>query len=322
MNRRRGLIICLILLCLAGCGWKTRAVAAESNGGDDRAFIAHALGGIDGFSYTNSYEAFMNSYLMGYRLFEADLILTSDGELAARHDWSGRMQPGLADPPGRPPTLPEFKTAPILGKYRPLDMNDLIRLLARYPDISLITDTKETDTSKVKRQFEYLVSQANAADPSLLQRIIPEIYSPEMYDTVMKIYPFPNKIYSLYQSNASEDDILAYVKEKPFTFVAMPVSRILRNPTLVHRLNRIGARSYVHTVNNTLFMGLLGRLGVYGFYTDAEAAPSSLLSELRKPIDRDMPFYMILVILGCIIGHRYGKIKRRSAWATESRICR
>ena len=49
--------------------------------------IAHAFGGIDDKTYTNSLEAFQTNYDKGFRVFEVDLILTSDGGLAARHDW-------------------------------------------------------------------------------------------------------------------------------------------------------------------------------------------------------------------------------------------
>ena len=49
--------------------------------------IAHAAGGIDRFPYTNSKEAYLNSYKNGFRLFEIDISITSDEKLVARHDW-------------------------------------------------------------------------------------------------------------------------------------------------------------------------------------------------------------------------------------------
>ena len=44
--------------------------------------IIHALGGLDGFTYLNSRESFINYYDKGCRLFEVDLTKTSDGGTA------------------------------------------------------------------------------------------------------------------------------------------------------------------------------------------------------------------------------------------------
>ena len=41
--------------------------------------ITHALGGLDGLTYLNSRESFINYYDKGCRLFEVDLTQTSDG---------------------------------------------------------------------------------------------------------------------------------------------------------------------------------------------------------------------------------------------------
>lgn len=55
---------------------------------EDNVLISHAMGEIDGYYYTNSLEAFENSYYnRGSRVFEVDLSLTKEGVLVARHDW-------------------------------------------------------------------------------------------------------------------------------------------------------------------------------------------------------------------------------------------
>ena len=50
-------------------------------------YIAHAAGGINGETYTNSLEALEKSVNNGYRLIELDLLVTSDNKLLAYHDW-------------------------------------------------------------------------------------------------------------------------------------------------------------------------------------------------------------------------------------------
>jgi glycerophosphoryl diester phosphodiesterase len=302
MQRKTIIIIFLMLICMFNLGWGEQAFAEKGRSSWSKSeFIAHALGGIEGASYTNSYDAFMDNYNRGYRIFEVDLILTSDGQLAARHDWSRKLQPDLSRPSRHTLTLSQFKSSPYLGKYQPLALSDIIKLMQQYPDFYLVTDTKETNVGKVQKQFEYLVEQVAAVDASLLQRIMPEIYSPEMYDTVMKIYPFPNKIYSLYQSLSPSRDILAFVEGKNFSFVAMPVYRALLSPTLAHQLNGIGLRSYVHTVDNLFMMKGLRSIGVYGFYTDAEAAPSALMDQLVKPMKPGILQYLFVLMCSMIL---------------------
>ena len=54
---------------------------------DTSRFIAHAGGEIDGKHYTNSLEALHLNYKRGFRIFELDIIETSDKKYVASHDW-------------------------------------------------------------------------------------------------------------------------------------------------------------------------------------------------------------------------------------------
>ncbi|WP_158602344.1 phosphatidylinositol-specific phospholipase C/glycerophosphodiester phosphodiesterase family protein [Cohnella endophytica] len=288
-----------------------RAATAKENGDwRDQRLIAHAMGAIEGAKYTNSYEAFMSSYDKGYRLFEVDLVLTSDGQLAARHDWKMDFQFGLAEKVGTALTLSQFKGDLILNKYRPLSFADIVGLMHRYPDIYVITDTKETDPEKTSRQFEHMVREANKIDSAILDRIVPEIYTPDMYEAVMRVYPFPRKIYSLYLSNPSSANVISFVKDKDFSAVAMPIYRSLLDPTLVPRLNGMGVKSYVHSVDNRVLMILLKWIGVYGFYTDLEASPARLLEGLKTANEEAR-----IVMLGIgisLVGYGILRMKRRT----------
>lgn len=67
---------------------ENRVSASPIGGWAESKFIAHALGGVEGFHNTNSYEAFVSNYLKGYRLFETDLVNTADGELIEARDFS------------------------------------------------------------------------------------------------------------------------------------------------------------------------------------------------------------------------------------------
>ncbi len=52
-------------------------------------YMMHALGGVDGkYMYVDSIDALELSYNSGYRLFEVDVNLTSDGVPVLVHGWN------------------------------------------------------------------------------------------------------------------------------------------------------------------------------------------------------------------------------------------
>ncbi len=54
---------------------------------DTTRYLAHAGGEINGQRYTNSLEALNLNYSNGFRIFEIDIITTTDGHLVCAHDW-------------------------------------------------------------------------------------------------------------------------------------------------------------------------------------------------------------------------------------------
>ncbi|MCC3377432.1 phosphatidylinositol-specific phospholipase C/glycerophosphodiester phosphodiesterase family protein [Cohnella sp. REN36] len=261
----------------------------------DERLVAHALGGIDGYDYTNAYEAFTANYARGFRLFEADLLLTSDGALVARHEWGAffnrkleQNAPDVPDPAkdDAPLSLRAFKSLPIHGAYRPMDLDDLLALLKKHPDAYLITDTKSTDPAVVARQFGMIAEKGGEVGKEVLARIIPQLYDLEMYAQVEAIYPFPSYILTLYASQLSDDEVVEYVRRHPkIGAVTMPGERA--SSAFVERLGQAGARVYAHTINDAFACERYRQLGVNGVYTDF-LDPSSLREEppLRAQLDR------------------------------------
>lgn len=233
----------------------------------DYPLIAHALGGINGLNYSNSHEAFMVNYKKGHRVFEVDLMLSKDQNLVARHDWFTYLQPSLPDnEKDIPLTVKQFKQYKIFDKYKPLSFRDLVMLLKQYPDVYLITDTKELDAKIIAKQFAVIVKIAKEVDPSLLDRIIPEIYNKEMLQTINNIYTFQHKIYSIYLTDESDQEVLKTAIEQRFSVVAMPIERA--NASFITMLNNHNILPYVYTTNKIKELEALKKKGVHGFYTD------------------------------------------------------
>lgn len=234
--------------------------------------IAHAMGGINNHTYTNTLDAFVANYEQGTRVFETDLLLTTDDKLVARHEWTGNMSRLLgqldvlpAAKQGAVLSYEEVMDSPILTLYSPLDIDKIMDLMAAYPDAYIVTDTKELDPELVTRQFEHIVEAANRKDPALLSRIVPQIYSRDMLDVVKKVYDFPEVIFTLYQSYDSDEQVIEFA-QKTGVEITMPVTRATKS--FVHKLKQAGARVYVHTVNEEDEITKLSRMGVDGFYTD------------------------------------------------------
>ncbi|WP_284641705.1 phosphatidylinositol-specific phospholipase C/glycerophosphodiester phosphodiesterase family protein [Paenibacillus silviterrae] len=312
--KRLMLITLVTIFCMCTALQSNRA-AAEPPQWTQHRMIAHAMGGISGAEYTNSYEAFVVNYEKGHRVFEVDLILTGDGKLAARHDWlpytADLLKQSLPeDRIGESLNLREFKSAQILEKYKPLSFRDVAKLMQQYPDIYIVTDTKETDVALVRKQFEYIRQIANEVEPSILERLIPEIYTPQMYDAVMEIYAFPNLLYSLYLSDEPVAQTVQFVTDHQIRTVAMPVERVSLIPELASALHKAGVKIYTHTVNSQEEIQTLSEKGVYGVYTDflpnrsryftgAVQALSSIESETSEFADfwKDSRMFIMVFLL-------------------------
>lgn len=239
----------------------------------DYHMVSHAMGGIQNYAYTNSYESFIVNYEKGNRVFEVDLLLSEDNHLVARHEWSRNMTKLLgqeslleADRHAVPITYEEFMGSKILDMYTPLDWDTVLHLMTYYPDVYIITDMKEQDDSALRHQFELLVETATSKNPELLDRIIPQIYNQEMLGMVRDVHDFSHIIYTLYASKDTENEVIDFVARENISIVTMPEHLV--NADFVSKLKKAGARCYVHTINEPDVMDQYALMGIEGFYTD------------------------------------------------------
>jgi len=106
---------------------------------DTSRFIAHAGGMIAGKIYTNSLEALNLNYDKGLRLFELDIMETSDGKFVAAHGWDDwRDMTGYEG--SLPVTHQEFLQHKIYDIYTPMDMTAINEWFGQHPDAILVTD--------------------------------------------------------------------------------------------------------------------------------------------------------------------------------------
>ncbi|MCR4727495.1 MAG: sulfatase-like hydrolase/transferase [Lachnospiraceae bacterium] len=245
---------------------------------NERKVITHALGiTSDNVESTNSLDAFLNTYKKGQRVFEADVAIASDGVPVLRHDWE--LDLGQADIFGRTegkinvPTAEKYVNTPILGKYKALTLLDWFKIMDEYPDVWFVSDTKFT--TEVKEQFEIIVKTAiDNGYESVLDRMIVQVYYPEMVEKVDAVYRFKNYILTVYYLGEVPDkEILSNLfKNDRVKALTMPLDRW---ESCREELMGSDFAIYVHTVDdfNEAAHYLKDGIGIYSDnITDREAA--------------------------------------------------
>lgn len=237
----------------------------------DNPLVAHALGEADGKIETNSKEAFLSSWESGYRVVEGDFTYTSDGVLVLRHDFDmgGSYYRLEIESQGNPVMdYKTFKEKKAVYSQTPISAAELLSLMVDYPDMYLITDTKNTDQATVRRQFTDLKNIANnMGTPEVLQRIIPQIYHKDMLGWVRAVYPFEQWIYTLYmQTNPNYGEIAAFCAAQGIGTVTIEQLRVRKDVVDIFHAKNI--KVYAHTVNRYKQMKDLLGMGVDGVYTD------------------------------------------------------
>lgn len=200
---------------------------------DTNRFIAHAGGQIDGINYTNSLEALNLSYANGFRLFELDIIKTSDGAYVAAHDWEvwKRYTGYTGATPVSERTFLQYK---IREKYTPLNLRRINAWFKDHPDAILVTD-KVNDPIDFSEKF---------VDKSRLKM---ELFSIQaMEDSQgLGITAMPSQRIINYLG----DDVLNQLKEWNVTEIAISRKRISDLSELLLQLKDAGIRTYAYHVN-------------------------------------------------------------------------
>ena len=223
--------------------------------------IAHALGGVEESTYTNSKEAFIENYQKGQRVFEVDLIFTSDDVLVCKHDWDAYEQPL---------TKEAFLNTPVDGKYTPITFSGLLELLHSHPDAYIVTDTKSFKAPEVTKTFQYILTETEKVDSKILNRIIPQIYIERMLGYIDQIYPFNSYIYTLYKSHANNERVLEFAVQNGIEVITLPAKKVPEEYPHVffNTADAEEVRIFVHTINVLERLREFKEIGASGVYTD------------------------------------------------------
>lgn len=234
-------------------------------------YIAHAMGEIDGYEYTNSLEAFRQSYQNGHRVFEADFAMTSDNEIVLKHDWTGnRGLPQFEN--GYIPTLDEFLDAKIWGEYTTMDLRSLFDLMLEYTDVYIVTDSKDDGYREVTEEFNQINSVINEYDAKarkhIKEHMVVQIYNNDMYTAVEKTFDAKHYLYTLYKRGGVNDleGILNFCVQNNIPVITMPYR--WWTAEVNEQIHSYDIEVWLHPLNSAEEIASYMEQGVDGFYTD------------------------------------------------------
>lgn len=183
---------------------------------EDLTVILHAGGAIDGMTYLNAQESFLIYYEQGYRYFEYDFTLSTDGRLIGTHDGEHL---GDCDPFCM--TYAEFCELRLDGGYTPVNEEWLIDTLRQYPDVKIVVDAKMPTTEQDAEVLIRLEALESVCGIDLSANIIPEVFSAEMWDVLCKHTTFDQYMFSQYKVHYTVDTMLEHFSDDRIRGIAL-----------------------------------------------------------------------------------------------------
>ncbi len=219
-------------------------------------FIAHAGGGINDITYTNSIEAVLKSIEKGFKLIEIDLRETTDKHFVGVHDWlSLKKHSNISSNitfDNSAISYEEFKKIKLFGKYTPITSKDINNIFSENKDLILVTD-KSNNFKKIKNDFLF--------DNS---RIIVEVFGKKNYFKSIE-FGIENPMYS---ANHTDYD---FIIKNNIKLIAASANDILAYKDIYRNLTKHGVIIFAYSSNNKNFIEKnLNRLfsAVYTDYWD------------------------------------------------------
>lgn len=218
-------------------------------------YVAHGLGAYGTHLVSNSADAMLFNYYNGQKVFEVDLIYTSDDVLIANHDWRiGPMKyQRFVENNDKDDALSMISFA------------ELVDYMVMYPDMYIVTDTKYIDQATYAKQFADInrILEEKGVDKN---RVIPQVYTIEMYNYLANKYDFGEYIWTLYQVYYTDTEVVNLVKNTKISTITMGEPRV--NQPFINKLKNMGLYTYVHTINDQDVANRYLQMGLDGVYTD------------------------------------------------------
>lgn len=229
--------------------------------GDNR-IMPHALGGMtymneetgktEYYAYSNCLEGLQQTLDRGYKFIETDLILTSDNQLVAMHNWDEKsyINVGIERDNNNPVmTREQFLNTKIQGKYTTIDVTTIINAMKDNNDLLFELDLRTLDGDTATKTAKAIV-KAFGKDKSLTDRLLVQVGSEEMHKAINKVYNFKYYQYFIHKAELKDiDTVIKYCKDNDIVSVAIKYDYL--TDALLQKFKENGISVLVHTVDDS-----------------------------------------------------------------------
>jgi glycerophosphoryl diester phosphodiesterase len=209
--------------------------------------IAHGLGP-QLWGGINSRATFEEGYIRGFRIFEVDLAITSDGRLVFFHGADERQLDRTS--------WQQYVDRLRIEGLDPLEFAQLVEWARRNSELRFVLD--------VKNRFDdaYRLARAAIGSPALGQSFIPQIYHFDQLEQFRADHFFAGEIFTSYQSGLSTTAILQAAERLQVRVVTLTRER-------VDQLRQVPASVVIltHPVDDAFDAARLRARGIRGIYT-------------------------------------------------------
>lgn len=207
----------------------------------DHKIIAHATGAVGNKVYTNSIEAFEENYRKGSRLFEIDVLLSSNNKIIVAHDLNRKYVSSL---------------------LTQLDFLSLAKLMKKYPNTFVIIDGKTTSNDDTLALYKHISKETKNFDRDILRRFIPQMFY-EKDLNIIREYGFYDVLYAVGREDFTYLSIADYCKENKIKAITFP--KRLLNKEFVDVLAKNDILVYAYVLNRPKEIQECFEIGVHGF---------------------------------------------------------
>ena len=225
----------------------------------ENSYVAHALGGINGNTYTNSKEAIENALAKGFQFFEADIKLTADNKLVLVHGWEKKdynERLGVNyDEEHNVMSYDEFKNTKLWGEYTTLSFKDLVDYMKKNSGMYVMLDFGIKNAEYLEKAYREILKTTNDAD--VLDRLIVGGHNTEMVEAIKELYDF--KLYNLYWAAKenrkderidTKEEFLKYCRNNQIVSLSTSVSTYKAEKSTIEWFKKNGMIVYLYTEND------------------------------------------------------------------------
>lgn len=225
---------------------------------------AHAGGGIDGFAYTNSYEALINTYNRGIKVIEFDATITSDDKAVISHNFMPDVTKGLSC---EVPTYDEFMQCKICDRFTPMSLEQLMEFMEQHDDLYVVLDHPAKGSIQLARIIIALLKilEEKKISKKILDQFIIQVFSVEEYEWMRSVRLFKNIEFYFSASRDIEGTLEYVVKNKVHT---VSINKVRLNKEIVGKFNRWGVRVFSPSINEENEVKEAFEMGLWGVTSD------------------------------------------------------